>query len=161
MALVTLLLLAWTAGRLCGRFAALLTAALGLAASPLVLSTQAADSYHGTTWFGAALLAAFLGWLLTSRPGRIGTVVVAVVVALLIGFTTASDPLLGPVGDAPFAAALLLVWLVRRKEVEQRVLLTGLGVLAAAGFLALGIVVTGPRVGSASAFSRGVAHLLP
>ncbi|MFI5284111.1 MAG: hypothetical protein ACHQ0J_13425 [Candidatus Dormibacterales bacterium] len=161
MALVALALLAWSAGRLCGRFAALLTASLGLAASPLVLSTQAADSYHGTTWFGATLLAAFLCWLLTGRPGRIATLAVTVVVALLIGFTTASDPLLGPTGDAPFAAALLLVWLVRRKEVGKRVLLTGLGMLAATGVVSLGLVLTDRLLGYTSSFPRGLTHFVP
>jgi hypothetical protein len=161
MALLALLLLAWVAGRLCGRFAALLTAALGLAASPLVLSTEAADSYHGTTWFGIALLAAFLCWLLTSRRGRMATVAVGSVVALLVGFATASDPLLGPTGDAPFAAALLLVWLVRRSEVEKRALVTGLGVLAAAGFVAGGIVLTDRLLGYTSSFPRGLTHFVP
>jgi hypothetical protein len=161
MALVALLLLSWAAGRLCGRFAALLTAALGLAASPLVLSTQATDSYHGTTWFGTALLAAFLCWLLTSRRGRITTLAVAVVVALLVGFATASDPLLGPTGDAPFVAALLLVWLVRRKEVEKRALLTGLGVMTVAAFVAAGLVLTDRLLGYTSSFPRGLTHFVP
>jgi hypothetical protein len=161
MALVALVLLTWVSGRLGGRLAALVTASLGLAASPLVLSTQAADSYHGTTWFGTALLAAFLCWLLTSRPGRIATVAVALVVALMVGFATASDPLLGPTGGAPFAAALLLVWLVRRKEVEKRALLTGLCVLAAAGIVAAGIVLSDRLLGYTSSFPRGLTHVVP
>ncbi len=160
MALVALLLLAWVAGRLCGRFAALLTAALGLAASPLVLSTQAADAYHGTTWFGTALLAAFLCWLLTGRHGRTATVGVSLVVAPMVGFTTASDPLLGPTGDAPFATALLLVWLVRRRDVDRRALLTGLGVLVAGGFVAVGIVLTDRVLGYTSSFPRGLTHFV-
>jgi hypothetical protein len=160
MALLALVLLTWVSGRLGGRFAALLTASLGLAASPLVLSTQAADAYHGTTWFGTALLAAFLAWLLTSRPGRLATLVVALVVAVMVGFATASDPLLGPTGDAPFAAALLLVWLVRRKEVESRALLTGLAVMAAAGLVALGLVLTDRLLGYTSSFPRGLTHFV-
>ena len=161
MALLTLVLLTWTAARIGGRFAALLTAALGLAASPLVLSTEAADSYHGTTWFGTALLAAFLCWLLTSRPGRITALIVGLVVALMVGFTTASDPLLGPTGDAPFAAALLLVWLVRRKEVGTRALSTGLGAVAAAAFVALGLVLADRLLGYTSSFPRGLTHFVP
>jgi len=160
MALVALALLAWVAGRLGGRFAALLTASLGLAASPLVLSTQATDSYHGTTWFGTALLAAFLCWLLITRHGRIATVAVTLVVALMVGFTTASDPLLGPTGDAPFAVALLLVWLVRRKDVETRALVTGLGVLAGAGVVAVGLVLTDRLLGYTSSFPRGLTHFV-
>ena len=161
MALLALVLLTWVSGRLAGRFAALLTASLGLAASPLVLSTQAADSYHGTTWFGTALLAAFLCWLLTSRPGRMATVALALVVTLLVGFATATDPLLGPTGDAPFAASLLLVWLIRRGEVERRVLVTGLGVLAAAGVVTVGLVLTDRLLGYTSSFPRGLTHFVP
>jgi len=161
MTLLALLLLTWVGGRLGGRFAALLTAALGLAASPLVLSTQAAESYHGTTWFGTALLAAFLCWLFTSRPGRNATLLVALVVALIVGFATASDPLLGPTGDAPFAAAVLLAWLMRRKEVERRALVTGLGTLAGAGVVATGIVLTDRVLGYTSSFPRGLTHFVP
>ena len=161
LALLTLVLLSWVSSRLCGRFAGLLTAALGLAASPLVLSTEAADAYHGTTWFGAALLAALLCWLLTGHPRRTATVGVALLVALLIGFTTASDPLLGPVGDAPFAAALLLAWLVRRKEVEKRAVVTGLAALTAAGVVAVSIVLTDRLLGYTSSFPRGLTHFVP
>src|SRR5258708_26264767 len=161
MGLVALALLGWVASRLGGRFAALLTAALGLAASPLVLSTQAADSYHGTTWFGAALLAAFLCWLLTSRPGRNATLAVTLVVALLVGFATASDPLLAPTGDAPFAAALLLAWLVRRQEVEKRALVTGVGGLVGAGFVSAAIVLTDRLLGYTSSFPRGLTRFVP
>ncbi len=161
MAIVALLLLAWVAGRLAGRFAAMLTAALGLAASPLVLSTQAAQAYHGTTWFGTALLAAFLCWLLTSHPGRIATGAAAVVVAALIGFATATDPLLGPTGDAPFGAALLFVWLARRREVEKRAVATGLSVMAGAGLVAVAIVLTDRAQGYTSSFPRGLTHFVP
>ncbi len=161
LALVAVVLLAWVAGRLAGRFAAMLTSALALAASPLVLSTQAAHAYHGTTWFGTALLAAFLCWLLTSRPGRIATVAVSVVVAALVGFATATDPLLGPTGDAPFVAAVVLVWLARRREVEKRALATGLGVMAGAGLVAAGIVLTDRALGYTSSFPRGLTHFVP
>jgi hypothetical protein len=161
MALLALLLLTWVAGRLGGRYAALLTGALALAASPLVLSTQAAESYHGTTWFGTALLAAYLCWLLTSRPGRTATLVVALVVAGLVGFATATDPLLGPTGDAPFVAALLVIWLARRKNVEKRALVTGLGALAGAGLVAVGIVLTDRLLGYTSTFPRGLTHFVP
>jgi hypothetical protein len=60
MALMTLALITWCAWRLAGRFAAALAASLGVAASPLVLGTQAAQAYHGSTWFATALLAAYM-----------------------------------------------------------------------------------------------------
>src|SRR5258708_15182480 len=160
MALVALLLLAWTASGGCGRFVALRTPARGLAASPLILSTQAADSYHGTTWFGAALLAAYLCWLLTSRPRLMTTVAVGVVVALLVGFATASDPLLAPTGDTPFAVALVLAWLVRRKQVETRALVTGLGGLAGARLVRVALSLTDRLLGYTSSFPRGLTHFV-
>src|SRR5258708_29391829 len=161
MGLIALALLGWVASRLGGRFGALLTVSVGLAASRLVLLTQAAVSYHGRTWFGTALVAAFLCWLLTNRAGRIATTAVTLVVGLLVGFATASDPLLAPTGDASFAAALLLVWLVRRREVERRALMTGLGGLAAAGLVAAAIVLTDRLLGYTSSFPRGLTHFVP
>jgi len=65
MAMVALALIAWTAWRLAGPFAGVLAVSIGLAASPLTLGTQLAQSYHGTTWLGAAVLAAYLCLLLT------------------------------------------------------------------------------------------------
>jgi hypothetical protein len=160
MALACVLLLAWVAGRLRGGFAALLTVALALAASPVVLSTQVAQSYHGTTWFGTAVLAAFLCWLFTSRCGRIANVSVAIVAAAIVGTATATDPLLGPTGDAPFVAALALTWIARPKEREKRPLVTGLCAMAGAGLLAAGILLTDRALGYASSFPRGLTHFV-
>jgi len=67
LAMISLALIAWTAWRLAGPFAGVLSASLGVAASPLVLATQLAQSYHGSTWFGAAVLAAYLCRLLTGH----------------------------------------------------------------------------------------------
>ncbi len=161
MALLAVLLLTWVAGRLGGRFAALLTASLALAASPLVMSTQAAQSYHGTTWFGTSLLAAFLCWLFTTRPRQIARLAVALIVALLVGFATATDPLLGPTGDAPFAAVLLLMWVTRRKDVGNSAIVIGLGALVGAALVTLGMSVTDRALGYGSSFPRGLTHFVP
>jgi hypothetical protein len=160
MALAALALLVWVAARLSGRMAAMLTAALGLAASPLVLSTQAAQAYHGTTWFGAALLAAFLCWLLTARAGVRAMTAVGVVVAAVIAFATASDPLLLPAGDAPFATALLLMWRRRPPHVDGRRLLAGFMTAAGAGAGAAAMLFADRLLGYASSFPRGLTHVV-
>jgi hypothetical protein len=160
MALVTLGLLAWVAGRLAGRYAALLAAALGLGASPLVLSTQAAQSYHGSTWFGAALLAAYVCWLLSRRASLRATLAVSAAVAAAAGFATASDPLLVPTGDVPLVAAILLAWRARSADFPRRTVLTGLGTAAAVAAVAGGIALAARIGGYTSSFPRGLTHFV-
>jgi hypothetical protein len=161
MALITLALMAWVANRLAGRFAALLTASLGLAASPLVLATQAAQSYHGTTWFGTALLAAYLCWHLTARHGKATNLAAAATVAVVVGLATASDPLLIPTGDAPFVAAVLLGRVARGKEAGATTLFTPLITAAGAGVIAGGLLLAGRLMGYAGSYPRGLTHLVP
>ena len=158
MALLALVLLCWTAWRVAGRFAAALTASIGLAASPLVLSTEVAQSYHGTTWFGAALLGAYLCWLLSSKAGRLQTAAVALTVVALAGFATASDPLLGPTGDVPFVVAILLLWRARHRDVAGTKVVAGLASAAGVGLVAGLLVLGGRFAGYGSSFPRGLTH---
>lgn len=160
MAALTVAAIAWTAWRLAGFFAAALAAALSLGASPLVLSTEVAQAYHGTTWFGTALAATYLIWLLTSSPRRRVLIAVSVVVGLVLGFMTASDPLLGPTGDAPIVAALILGWRARPTDVTRR-RLAAAGVMALTALLVAGATVVGGRaLGLTSSFPRGLTHFV-
>ncbi|HLQ60711.1 MAG TPA: hypothetical protein VK131_02505, partial [Candidatus Acidoferrales bacterium] len=103
LALGGLALLAATSYRLAGTWAAAVTAALGLSASPLVLATQAAQAFHGTTWFGGALLAWYLQRLLrVPRPAEWAAV------GVVTGALVATDPMLLAVGVVPFLGAALL-----------------------------------------------------
>lgn len=161
MAALTLIAIAWTAWRLAGPFAAVLAAALGLGASPLVLSTEVAQAYHGTTWFGTALLGAYACWVLTTKARRRALIAVSVVTGLVIGFATASDPLLGPAGDAPLVAALVLAWRARPDEVTRRPVAAG-GVMALTAVFTAGVTVLGGRaLGFTSSFPRGLTHFVP
>lgn len=160
MAALTVAAIAWAAWRLAGLYAAFLAAALSVAASPLALSTEVAQAYHGTTWFGAALCAAYLAWLLTTGASRRLLVVVSVAVGLAVGFLTASDPLLGPTGDAPIVAALVLGRWARPKEVTRR-RLAAAGVMALTAVLFAGATVVGGRaLGFTSSFPRGLTHFV-
>ena len=161
MALVALVLMAWTGWRLVGPFAGALTASLGLAASPLVLSTEAAQAYHGSTWFGAAMLAAYLCWLLTTRTGRAATIATTVVVALAAGLATASDPLLLPAGDAPFAAAVILAWRARPDQVARPKLVAAMGAGAGAAAVTVVLLIANRLAGYGSSFPRGLAQIVP
>lgn len=161
MAVLTLGAIAWTAWRLAGPFAALLSTAIGVGASPLVLSTEVAQAYHGTTWFGCALLATFGCWVLTTRVNRPVLIAVSIAFGILIGFDTASDPLLGPAGDAPLAAAMLVAWRARPCEVTRRHVAAG-AVMGLTAVLAAGAMVLGGRaLGFTSSFPRGLTHFVP
>ncbi len=160
MALIALGLIAWTAWRLAGWFAAVLTVSIGLAASPVVLATQAAQSYHGTTWLGAAALAAYLCWLLSRVHLRSWTMIVSALTAVVVGLATATDPLLIPSGDAPLAASLLLLVLLRRTQFGRSQLAPAFGMLVGAGVVA-GALLLGQRLaGYGASFPRGLTHLV-
>jgi hypothetical protein len=159
-ALLALGLLGWTAARLRGREAGVLTVALGLAASPLVLATQAAQAYHGTTWLGIAALAAYLCWLLTTKAGNRTRWVLVAAVAVAIGLATASDPLLAPTGVVPFGAAVALVRLARPKEVNRRIVATALSTVVAAGAVGGAFALANRLAGYTSSVPRGLTHLV-
>ena len=161
MAMLTLALIAWTTWRLAGRLAAALAASMGLAASPLVLGTQLAQAYHGTTWLGIALLAACLCSVLSSRSISRAIIVFSVAVAAGAGFATASDPLLLPAGDAPFALVVLAVWWLRREEMTRAKTLVSAGTAAGVAAIAGLMLVADRLAGFASSFPRGLTHFVP
>jgi hypothetical protein len=160
MAMTALALIVWTAWRVAGRFAALLAASIGLAASPMVVATQVAQSYHGTTWFGCALLAAYLCALASSKMSRRALITMSVVVALLAGFATGTDPLLVPAGDAPFVVTLIALWRLRRSEVPHEKVLAGAAAAAGIAFITGAMVLADRLAGYASSFPRGLTHLV-
>ena len=92
-------LLGWSASRVGGRQAGIISALIVVAASPAVLLTQIAPAFHGTTWFGIALTSAALVFA-AEHPGlgRGQRTVWVATVGLVVGLNLASDPLLGPAG---------------------------------------------------------------
>jgi len=160
LAMSALALIVWTAWRVAGRFAALLAASIGIAAAPIAVATQVAQSYHGTTWFGCALLAAYLCALISSKMSRCALIAMSVAVAVLAGFATGTDPLLVPAGDAPFALTLLALWRWRKNEVAREKLLAGAGTAAGIGLTAGAMLLADRLGGYGSSFPRGLTHLV-
>jgi len=160
MAMSALALIVWTVWRVAGRFAGLLAASIGIAAAPIVVATQVAQSYHGTTWFGCALLAAYLCALISLKMSRGAVITMSVVVAVLAGFATGTDPLLVPAGDAPFALTLIALWLLRRADVSREKFVAGFSAAAGIGLTAGGMVLADRLAGYASSFPRGLTHLV-
>ena len=160
LAMAALGLIVWTAWRIAGRFASLLAASIGIAAAPVTVATQMAQSFHGTTWFGCALLAAYLCAVLVARMSRGGLVALSVLVALLAGFATGTDPLLVPAGDAPFALTLFALWRLRGDDVPREKLLAGAGAAAGIALTAGAMVLAGRLAGYGSSFPRGLTHLV-
>lgn len=157
MAMVALALIAWTAWRLAGPFAGLLAASIGIAASPVVLATQLAQSYHGTTWLGAAVLAAYLGWILSGPMTRSAAIAWSIAVSLVGGYATATDPLLIPAGDVPFVLALIALWRWRHGDLR----LDGLATAAGIAFVSGVAVLANRLAGVGSSYPRGLTHLVP
>ncbi|TMG29252.1 MAG: hypothetical protein E6H97_03390 [Chloroflexi bacterium] len=160
LAMAALALIVWTAWRVAGRFAALLAASIGIAAAPIALATQVAQSFHGTTWFGCALLAAYLCALLSSKMSRRALIAMSVLVALLAGFASATDPLLVPAGDAPFALTLIALWRLRKDDLPRWKWLAGAGAAAGIGLTAGVMVLAGRVAGYGSSFPRGLTHFV-
>src|SRR5215467_7105221 len=157
MAIVSLALIAWTAWRLAGPFAGLLTASIAIAGSPLVIATELAQSYHGTTWLGAAVLAAYLCRVVIRPMRRLTAIALGAVVAMVVGFATATDPLLIAAGDVPFVLALVALWLWRRDAMPRGAAITAAGIAIVTG----AAVLANRFAGVGSSFPRGLTHLVP
>jgi len=160
LAMTALGLIVWTAWRAAGTLAALLAASIGIAAAPLAVETQVAQSFHGTTWFGCALLAAYLCAVFSSKVSRGALVALSVVVALLAGFATGTDPLLVPAGDAPFALTIFALWRLREYDLPREKLLAGAGAAAGIALTAAAMVLAGRLAGYGSSFPRGLTRLV-
>lgn len=112
LSLLAVALLAWCVGRLAGRWAAVMTAALGLAASPVVNYSRLALDFHGDACVAAVVLAAFALWLV-SGPSRGRAIAVGVLVTGYAGATLASDALFAVAGLLPFALTGLVMLRLR------------------------------------------------
>ncbi len=157
MAMVALALITWTSWRLAGPFAGVLAASIGIAASPVVVGTQLAQSYHGTTWLGAAVLAAYLARILSGPMTRPAVIAWSIVVSLVAGYATATDPLLVPAGDVPFVLTLITLWRWRPEALRQDGVATAAGVALVSGVA----VLANGFAGVGSSYPRGLTHLVP
>jgi hypothetical protein len=109
MALAGAALTAWSVWQVAGSFAAGLTAVLLVCAAPPTLQLLLSTTQHAPDWFCLGLLSAFLV-LITRRGRSVGLRVlapVAILVGVVVGINSASDPLLVLAGLAPFVLALV------------------------------------------------------
>lgn len=138
LALVGVGLLVWVSWRLAGRWAALVTLAIGLAWSVPVTETLAAQANHGVAYFVVCVLAAFLAMVALRPPGRGPLVALTAVVGVLAGVNVASDPLLLLVGIAPMVGAPVLVAIRRWSPETRRVLVVAVAGAAVALIVGMG-----------------------
>ena len=107
-ALTTVALLAGTTWRLSGRWAGAMTAAIGLATSPVVTFTRVPLDFHADAYMAAIVMAVYVVWL-TRLPARGRAIAGGLVLSLLVGGVLASDALLAVVGFVPFVVAGLVL----------------------------------------------------
>lgn len=111
--LVGIALMAWAASRAAGKPAGVLTAAIAVSASPVVL--YAFVALRGPTWLGVGLMAAGLV-ALADPPAWLGSPrarwTLIAILGVIAGVSLASDPLFAPTGIVPFAAAAGIGWLL-------------------------------------------------
>ncbi len=146
VAVATMGLLARGTWRAAGRRAALLTLAIGLAASPATVADLGTWTVHGLTWAHAALLGCLAVWLAGVRS-RTAALSAAALVGLACGPALASDLLLIPAGLLPLWVAALALWLrgrTMRPETDARVQLQATTVATAMAAIgaALTVLVT-------------------
>ncbi len=127
-----------------GRWAAVMTAVIGVAVAPIVVYDRITLNYHATAPLGAIALGVFALWL-TRRPARGAVFAVTVVVSLLGGATLASDTLFLGVGVLPLMGVGLVALILLRRRFEGAVMLsTAVAVVLVASLL--DHLQFGPRV---------------
>ena len=143
LSLAGVALVAWSAWRAAGRWAAAMVAvALGCANTGL-LSYQLSLSIHSLVWVHAALLGAFLT-LAAARGGLVGRMPVHVIACVALAAVTAlgvaSDKLLVVAGIVPLALAGIALAFLIPGPAGRRLAASAIGV--AAGSVLLAIPVT-------------------
>jgi hypothetical protein len=111
-AAIAIALMGWAAAQVAGRRAGLLTLALLICASPVMLQQEAWIIDHMTCCYSLALLAALLVWLQT-RGGSVGqpfTAVAVLVVGVVVGIGMASEKLLEITGPGPLLVSSVATW---------------------------------------------------
>lgn len=159
MALASAALLGWGSWKVYGRWAALITAAIVICASPHTLHLLLSLNDHSPTWFSLSLIAASL--VFAVRPGaRLKPLPAAVAIGLvgaIVGVNMASDTLLLVAGVIPAAIAVV----VARIAYKER------AIALAFWYVVAGIVVAGVCDALAHAWARhesivspaGVSHI--
>ncbi|MDQ4149973.1 MAG: hypothetical protein M3164_08315 [Actinomycetota bacterium] len=140
LALAAVGLMAWSAWRVAGRWAALMTLAIAVGAGGLVLLTLLPPGARVITWFANAALGACLVFLASTRgrTSRSALLLVGLGTALLAGTTAGSDPLFLISGLGPFLGAAAIVALLDRDRESAATLIVASSICA--GSIAIGVL---------------------
>lgn len=143
--------IAWACSKAAGRWAALLSMSIGVAATPPVLMTVLPKGIHGLTFLADAVMVAFLAfyatkWKAVTPRWRITACGVVVIIA---GTTIASDPLFLVTGLIPFWVATTALYVINRNQKNKKLALLATSVsmvaLAVAAAVALWMHLVGFR----------------
>ncbi len=137
--LMSIVLMAWTAWRVAGRWAATLTAAVLLCAGPPVLEMMLWLNDHATTWYSLALLAAFLV-LIAERGATIQWLpltILTLIVGVIVGINAASDKELLIAGLLPLLFASVATWVLSPNARTVKVMWLSLALAAVIGVSAV------------------------
>ncbi|HEV3322192.1 MAG TPA: hypothetical protein VG147_08400 [Solirubrobacteraceae bacterium] len=137
--LLAIALMAWTASRVAGRWAAALTAVILLCAGPPVLELMLWLNDHTTTWYSLALLAAFLV-LVMERGSTIGWLPLTILilfVGVIVGVNVASDKILLIAGLLPLLFASAGTWILSPNARTAKVMWLGAATAAVTGISAV------------------------
>jgi hypothetical protein len=155
---------AWSASRVAGRWAGMLTLSLLVCASAPLLTDMATLDDHTLTWFSDSLLIAGLVWILDPRRRvpRSRWVPAAVALGLLVSLNLASDPLLYFGGIIPVVVAATVARLrspsARTNDGVRYALLTC--AIALAGSIAVTHLMSEHQIRpAADGFTVGLASL--
>jgi hypothetical protein len=122
MSLASVAMIAWSAWRVGGRWAAAITGVLVLCAGPRTLTLLFSLNDHSTSWFSLALLVTLL--VLLERPPerltRAVLIALVLVCGLVVGANAASDLVLVVAGIIPLLIAAAGSWLLRPGRASAR-----------------------------------------
>lgn len=110
------LVMGWAARGVAGKWAGLMTVAIGISAGPAILATTITTGMRSHTWLAVGATAALLTYF-AGRPEQPSRKVMAgtgAAAGMLAGATVASDPLYLVSGLLPFVGAATLGWLLVR-----------------------------------------------
>ena len=143
MAIAGAALTAWSVWQVAGSFAAGLTAVLLVCAAPPTLHLLLSMTQHAPDWFCLGLLSAFL--VLIVRRGRsLGLSVLAplaILVGVVVGINSASDPLVVLTGLVPFVLAFVASHVLPSGPRSSRTLGVALAMLLATALSWIGTAI--------------------
>jgi hypothetical protein len=139
LGLLSITLMAWTAWRVAGRWAATVTGLILLCAGPPVLELMLWLNDHTTTWYSLALLAAFVV-LMAERGSAMGWLpltAITLFVGVIVGINVASDKELLVSGLLPLLFAGIATRVLSPNPRTTRIMVLCMAAAAVAGVSAV------------------------